>query len=67
MEKGVTRIYFDNASVTDVDVFTHVDFASSLCMLVFLHWLRISRLLQSRDGSASTNLRVPSNCDPARV
>ena len=57
----------DNASVTDVDVFAYVDFASSPCTLDSIQWSCISRLLQSRDGYASTNLCVPSHCDSARV
>jgi hypothetical protein len=58
---------FDDASITDVDVFAYVDFASSLCTLASLHWPRKSGLLQSRDGHTSTDLRIPSYHDPARV
>lgn len=57
----------DNASVTDVGVFAYVYFASSLCTLASFYWPRIGGLLQSRDGHASTNLRVPSYHDRARV
>ena len=58
---------FDDASVTDVDMFAYVDFTSSLCTLASLKWPRISRLLQSGDGHVGTNLYVPSNENPPIV
>jgi hypothetical protein len=57
----------DNASVTNVGVFAYVYFSSSLCTLAPLHWPRIGGLLQRRNGHTSTDLRVPSYYDPARV
>jgi hypothetical protein len=58
---------FDDASVTNVDVFAYGHFAGSLCTLASLYRPRIGGLLQGRDGHASTNLRVTSYHDPARV
>ena len=58
---------FDDASITNVDVFAYGHFAGSLCTLASLYRPRIGGLLQSRDGHTSTNPRVTSYHDPARV
>jgi hypothetical protein len=58
---------FDDASVTNVDVSAYGRLAGNLCTPASLCSPRISGLLQSRDGHASTNLSVPSYHNPARV
>lgn len=58
---------FDDASVANIDVLAYAHFASGPCTLASIQWPRINRLFQSRDGHASTNPRVPSYHNPARV